>query len=276
MRFKRLFFIFTLLFGFGLFAHADSSKQEVIEEGYVAYATPNYFPLLEVLLDSVKAFSTRPIVVYGINADIPFSNEDYPFMIKRRMDIGELSRENIFYTKPRVILESGIRHGIYLDADNILNQGCDALFEHCKKERSYPLCPILPNDFQVDLPELMQAMSVEKQSMPYLHGHVIFTEKCLPFIAEWRESSRRYGHVSTRTHDEGILNALLWKYQVNEYVNLYDPYYALAYDYLSGGTDQHRHHGYKDWVGKIDFYLFHGCKNPQEARRVLDLLIKNF
>ncbi len=250
------------------------TDEGLIEESFVTYATENYFPLVEVLLNSVSVFSTRPIVVFGINADVPFSTEKYPFMIKKRIDLNSSSKESVFFTKPRILLESKIHRGIYVDADIILNDGCDVLFDHCRTAADYPLCPIFPWEVNNQQP-LMTQLGIAEKSMPYVHVPlIIFSEKCRPFLQEWREHNIQYGHLATVCHDETILNVLLWKHQVqNEYINLCDPYYALAYDYFENGTNQHHQHGYKNWIGKIDFYTFHGCKNPGEAQAILDRLI---
>ena len=249
------------------------TKEGLIQEAYVTYATENYFPLVEVLLDSVKAFSSRPIVVFGVNADVPFSTEKYPFMIKKRIDIESSSKENVFFTKPRVFLESKICNGVYVDSDIILNKGADILFEHCNFIYAFPLAPLFPGEVN-NQKDLMDALGIKKKSMPYVHAPlIIFNSSTFAFMHEWREHNVKYGHLA-KCHDETILNVLLWKHKVkNAYINLCDPYYALAYDYLSGGTSQHQIHGYKNWVGKIDFYTFHGCKDAYEAKKILNLLI---
>lgn len=249
------------------------TEDGLIEEAFITYATDNYFPLVEALLDSIEVFSTRPIVVFGINADVPFSTEKYPFMIKKRIDIESSTRESVFFTKPRVILESGVQRGIYVDADIILNKGFDVLFEHCKKEVDYPLCPTFPWEVNNQQP-VMEVLGIKEKSMQYVHAPlIIFSDKCIPFVEEWRQTNWEYGHLAT-CHDETILNVLLWKYGVNDFINLCDPYYALAYDYLDGGTHQHHIHGYGNWIGRIDFLTFHGCKNGGEAKYILNRLIE--
>lgn len=269
-----LFFVGLNLYPLSLTSRETSkSRAMTIPEAYVTFATENYFPLLEVLLDSVKAFSTRPIVVFGVNADVPFSQKKYPFMIKRRIDIPSSSKESVFFAKPRVFLESRISHGVYLDADIILNEGCDILFTHCQKITDYPLCPVFPWEVN-NQQAVMEAMGVANKSMQYVHAPlIIFSGKCLPFLRQWRKYNISYGALAP-CHDETILNVLLWKYKAKTSINLCDPYYALAYDYLRGGVEQHQLHGYKDWVGKIDFYTFHGCKSAGEARNILALLIE--
>ena len=110
--------------------------------------------------------------------------------------------------------------------------------------------------------------------MPYVHmPRVIFSEGCIPFLQEWDAACMQYGDLAI-CHDETVFNVLMWKHGLCDwYINLCDPYYALAYDYLNGGIEAHLWHGYKNWIGKIDFYTFHGCKNPEEARSILTHLI---
>src|SRR5258708_3671828 len=110
-----------LLLPFQVYPEPLYSEDQILEEAFVTFRNKNYFPLMEVLLDSVKAFSTRPIVVFGINATVPFSYEKYPFMIKRRIDVD--NPNGVQFEKPRVLLESRILRGVYVDGDIILNDG---------------------------------------------------------------------------------------------------------------------------------------------------------
>lgn len=272
---------FGICFGmvFSMHFAAVAEDQVGIDEAFVAYATADYFPILEVLIDSVHAFSTKPIVVFGVNADLPFSSEKYPRLIKRRLNIVE--NPNIFHQKPRVILESQIRYGIYVEADDILNEGVDQLFEECRNVETHPLCP-LHVSFVNNQQGLMQALGVTEKSMGYVHGHVIFSEKCLPFIKEWYDVCCHYGHLA-ENHDETVLNVLLWKYGAKNHLDLYDPFYLVCYDYLK--NDQFSLYS---WIpdgcqfkkgDNYNVYMFHGCKNPAEARKLLNRLIeksKNF
>ena len=246
-----------------------------IEEAFVTFATSNYFPLLEVLLDSVAAFSERGIVVFGVNADVPFSTKKYPFMIKKRIDVSSLSMMEICAAKPKAILEAGILRGVYLDTDIILNKDCDLLFKQVDENANHPRCCIFP--WLVDnMSEFMKVLGVSKKSMPYVHAPlIVFHENSLPFINEWYFTCLNPSYQPLLTcHDETALNVLLWKYQVDDYINLCDPYYKIAYDYLYGGTDNHIEHGYINWIGKIDFYTFHGGKNPEECKIILKKLIR--
>ncbi len=234
-----------------------------IEEGFVTFATASYFPILKVLLDSVKAFSTRPVVAFGINDDIPFSTEEYPFLIKRRLENLEYS---IFYQKPRIILESGIRFGVYVEADDIVNEGVDVLFEWAKSVGDYPLCPIHPSDPE-GMETLMAVLRVPYKSMHYVHAHVLFSYKCMPFIQEWYDHCPGYAHLAPFA-DESMLNVLLWKHGVTDYVDIYDPFYQTIRYFVKGEFPE----GIPAYQ-KMYYYMLHGCKDPVEAKEILETLI---
>ena len=278
MVFRSLFLIASI----GIFAE---------HEPYVTYATANYFPLLEVLLDSMKAFSSHPIIAFGVNAEIPFSSEKYPFLTKRRIDI-ELPQNGISFTKtimllkPRILLESGIESGVYIDADIILNVDCDHLFSYCKQASQTPLSPTYPHEATVPQ-ELIKAMGVEKPTMRLVHDPVIvFTQACIPFFEQWEKANQQWGNLSEEVADESTYNVLLWQYGATTSLPVCDPFFLLFYDYYYGETRRNTTggyyqgnkrvilDGYKEVLGNIHFYLFHGCKSANRARSILDLLIQ--
>ena len=57
------------------------------KEAFVTFSNnnPNYLALFKVLLDSVHAFSTRPIIAFGIDVDLDVDIKQYPRLIKRRI-----------------------------------------------------------------------------------------------------------------------------------------------------------------------------------------------
>lgn len=232
-------------------------------EAWITFATSNYFELLEVTIASAHAFSSRPIIAVGVNADIPFSQEKYPRLIKKRINLDNLSF--IFYQKPRIMLESGLKYGVYIEADDILNRGCDDLFEYARLEREYPLCPTHPNDPD-DVFNIMEILKVNRKSMHYVHGHVIFSHKCMPFIKEWYETCLQYPHAPANHSDEIVLNVLLWKKGITEQVPLYDPWYENVVNYLNATPTVRDASPYSYWK------MFHGAKDPRIAWQVFDLI----
>lgn len=234
-------------------------------EGFVTFATSNYFELLKVTLDSVHHFSSRPVIAYGINADIPFDTTEYPRLIKRRIDV-DLSKVHIFFIKVRIILESGLDYGVYIEADDILNQGVDNLFDVCKTITDYPLCPLHPRDPQNQY-GVMQRMGVTEKTMPYVHAHILFSHTCHPFLQEWFDACLAHGH-SAPNFDETILNVLLWKHRATHYVPVYDPYFGCIDAWQENRVPAE--HGYTQ--SDIKYYMLHGCKDPGQAAQLLERL----
>ncbi|HEY2810910.1 MAG TPA: hypothetical protein VGJ00_05935 [Rhabdochlamydiaceae bacterium] len=242
------------------------AEQEVIEEGFVTLATPNYFGILETLVESVHIFSTRPVIAYGLGADIPLSVEKYPRLIKRRLYDVE---EDAFAQKSRSMIESGLRQGIWVDADLIVNQGVDTLFTLCKKISRFPLVPIHPEDPD-NQRNIMQFLNVDKKTMPYVHDCVIlFTQECMPLLKEWHSYCLQYDEQAI-CKDETILNVLLWKYGVKDYLPICDPYFETYEQYVKNKPIGW---GYQD-IKEINYYMFHGRKDASRAREILRELIK--
>ena len=67
----------------------DTGIIEQPKEAFVTFSNnqPSYLAVLKVLLDSVHAFSTRPIIAFGIDIDLDlhFDVKQYPRLIKRRI-----------------------------------------------------------------------------------------------------------------------------------------------------------------------------------------------
>lgn len=261
----------TILFLYFILCTPIAKSEEptdLIEEGFVTFATRDYFSLLHVLLDSIKAFSTRPIVAFGINADIPFSTEEYPFLIKKRINGVPRSKGQIFTLKPRIMLESGLKYGVYVEADDIVTHLVDELFDICRTVDNYPLCPIHSINVS-NQKNIMKLLGVSQKSMPYVHGHVVFAHSCKPFIKEWYNICRAHIHRAFN-FDETILNVLFWKHKVTNYLGLYDPYAKYITNYINGTLEEIYMKKYNKPI--LGPYMFHGYKKPTASRRILNQL----
>ena len=243
----------------------EPAKQLDHQEGWVAYVTPNYFSLLEVMIASVHAFSTRPIVVVGLNADIPFSTETYPRLIKKRIDV-DLEHRSPYVYKPQAILASGLDCGIYVDADVILNHNCDELFKSVALVEECPLNPLHEAEAYVSL-EAMEFLGVSERSMHYVHADVVvFSKQCEPFLKEWRDICLNYPWLGVPCYDETILNVLLWKKGATKHLPTIDPYNAYFCDYLTLDFEEIAQFPYAHW------FLFHGNKDPERGWKMLKSL----
>lgn len=252
-----------LLLGACVTADAVQVAPVTIAEGFVTFATSNYFGLLEVMIESIHQFSTRPVVAFGINADIPWDTNRFPRLIKKRIDNYE---GDIYAQKARIILESGINFGVYLEADDIANQGIDTLFEWARAITWFPLCPVHgwdPNNQA----NIMKLLDVSGKSMPYVHAHVLFAHSCKAFVKEWYDACVQYDRIAGNA-DETILNVLLWKYGVTQAVPVYDPFFEAYEGYIKDV-----HPPYRFPFDQLYYYSFHGCKDIPRARKLLADLV---
>jgi len=118
----------------------------------------------------------------------------------------------------------------------------------------------------------MREMNVKNKSNPYVHAHILFSDKCLPFIQECYDYCLRHGHSIEANWDETVLNVMLWKYQVsNWYLPMCDPYYSFITEYLK---EQHTVYNEGKMV-EVQYHLFHGCKDPNKALQILKTLKNN-
>jgi hypothetical protein len=276
-----LFFLYSQLNG--------AYKEPLIEKAFVVYATQNYFPLLEVLLTSLHRFSQQPIIAWGVNADIPFSTEQFPKLVKQRIDVPLKNWYDVWLYKSKILLESNVKFGIYLDADAaVLSPDIDKLFDLCKFADPYPLCPIHPDDAADDrIKHLMLMARVLERSMHYVHDNVIlFSSNCKPFFKEWHQTGLRFAHITPE--DEKVLNVLLWKHEAKRYIGPVEYYWDKIDTILAKKIKkpvQQLFYQYdashRQWVP--DFYLahtgypliMHGCKDPQKAWQLLNKCLSN-
>ena len=256
------FTFFCLSLGLKSEEHANARQ---IEEAFVSFATTDYFPLLEVTVESIHAFSTRPIIVYGINADVPFDTNKYPRLIKRRID--KPQNVNIYFQKFNCIIQSNVKYGIYVESDDIVNYRIDDLFTHCRQVTEYPLSPIHPQDPNNQF-RLMGILDVKEKTNPYVHGHIIFSERCIPFLKKCYELAISLGNIGANW-DETLLNVMLWKYRVHDYyLPVYDPYFETLSNYLQGTQPT-------TYSMPVTYHMIHGCKNIHKAQHILEILKEN-
>ncbi len=252
---KKIFFLVLFFINTQLFS------KKILEEAFVTFATANYFGILEVLIDSIHEFSNRPVIVYGVNATVPFSKERFPRMIKRRIDLKP--GESVYDSKARVIMNCGIKFGVYLDADIVVNKNIDVLFDYTRMVEKFPLCSIHPQDPN-DQQVAMDKMGVTEKSMPYIHtAYLVFSDKCMDIIREWYDVSLKYSRLVRHT-DETMLNVVLWKHGNTQYLPVHEPFYEAINYYEQGKALPYFP---IDW--KVHCDMFHGCKDPKFAADIL-------
>ena len=242
------------------------------EFAYVSFVNfnPNYIQLMKSTILSVLHFSKHPFIIYCVNFPLSFisknSNEIFGFDIHNTNRIiirfiANHSITNIYYFKPFVIadaLKQGLQAGYYIESDDILTPFADDFLYSKLPSISYiPLSPIHPDDVNIP-PQDMSIASCEKKTQHYIHGHVLFTHNCLPFIIQWLSiCTSSSPHHSFRNADETVLNIMYWKYNCeNHFLPIIDPWYQNFYD-ISFDKFQNN-----------TLCSFHGCKNPQEQYKL--------
>jgi len=255
-----------------------------MSEGYVVFVDddPTYLELVDVLIESVLSFSTRPIELFSINHDFRHSSSR---VLSRRVDIEPrrrtsgigLSRRRarrkyfagVCYTKLLCSLNSSFTYGIQLDSDFIITREMDTLFEEARSVGTTPLGSLHPAD-PCNQQALMTYLGVETKSQPYVHATYLFSSETRPFFAECHDVAMtllRNG-VYPGNLDETVLNVMLWKRGSRRWATCYDPYFEVFLN-----RDSFHDHGY-GWMESINYYSCHGIKDPARARAVLEELIR--
>lgn len=228
-----------------------------------------YLDLLRVLLESIKQFSKHSIIIYFLSvpdeiiSDVitPYENQ----VIVRKINIEDLNFFSIYYYKPFVIIdaiEKGLENGFYIDTDNIITKHCDervlvSLRRHFSND-AIPISPIHPDD--VDVPKYyMDNLGVKERTQHYVHAScLLFKKSNLEFLKLWFSYCLKSKYVFW---DETCLNCTYWKYNCQlHYLPVIDPYFDQFYT--------------KPNLNLKQVYLFHGCKDATEQKKLLENLIR--
>lgn len=249
---------------------AASPLPPLPEEAFVTFADARFLPLCEVLVRGLARFSSRPVMVFGIDTDVGF---DAPNLIKRRIDSGG---RFVYYLKLRVLLECGLGRGVFLDADNVPNRGIDRLFDACGEAGEHPLLPRHPSDLGAHLHrELMAELGVERKSMPYVHSCCLaFSRRNRPFLEECyriAQDLERRGTVPL-AYDESIVNVLLWRAGATRQLESCNIHHGFCEGYLDGSFRDDPEFQRRYGSHPYRFDSFHYCKDPARAEWMLESL----
>ena len=185
----------------------------------------NYVQLLDVLLDSIHWFSTRPAIVFSIDFQLPHNRTRHPRVTIERISQSECG-PNVYACKLFAMIASEVNFGVQLDVDSVVNYPIDLLFEMLQVwPHSLPLAPKHPNDPK-NYRFYMEEYGVKHQSTPYMHGTFTWTFRAYPFL---RRLSRllQQGAFLSANLDETAMNVMLWKEKTTHVLCKYDPYGPL-------------------------------------------------
>jgi hypothetical protein len=246
----------------------------MIPEAWVTHTDRRFLRLSEILVRGLAQFSSRPVVVVGVDVDVDY---DAPNLLRRRIEGGG---EHIAYSKFRAILESGVERGIYLDADNVPNRGVDGLFDAVRElggVGDLPLLPRHPRDLgdEVNGP-LMARLGVWAKSMPYVHSCALaFAPSCQAFLEECQAVGRDCDRSGEHplVVDETIVNVLLWKHGATRYLPSSNIPHRFFERYLDRSYPEDPEFRARYLGHPYHFRTFHYCKDPERAGAMLDRLL---
>lgn len=241
-----------------------------MREAWVTYAEAGFFPLLRVLLRSLAAFSSRPVLVYSIRATFDASG------FGNVADVRRLEGHDHIWTHKLIVLADAAPRAdlsIFLDADTVVNYTVDELWSwHARYSQRSDL-PLLPaHTVQTDNAVAVKfaALCGETINRPFgCTTPVWFTPACLQALREAVTVKQQAEKLWTEVGDGEAVNAVLSRrgYTVN--APLCTPNYH--------SVDRYLHQQPSDAMGEAAegyYHLFHGCKDPDEAGQILDTLLR--
>lgn len=282
-----------------------SDRLEKINNSFAFVTTGNegYMPVIEKLVQSLNEFSSRKIIVYGVNCDVPFN---YPNIIKRRIDIEYFSEHDKWYWKQQACIESineDFENFIWIDGDVVVNYNVDNIKQYFPLISDYPVPDVhVQEEFfgvygegksQLFGEEIAKELDVNKFN-PYAHICMyVYNKKC----KWWFEKILKLYHDTPLEdykrlflwNDEGIDNGLRWANNFRKFLPLSN-FDTSSYDGDLGQTNQTLHQFYKFWnedgpqnFGKIYGYqfipkdkskilYFHGNKDSEISDKMIDFI----
>lgn len=273
---------------------------------FVTTGNIGYMPVIEKLVQSLKEFSRHKIIVYGVDCEVPF---DYPNVIKRTINPPKISEHDKWYWKQHACLESlkeDYDYYIWIDGDVVVNYNIDTVKKYFNRVGRYPLSDIhVQEEFfgmynngksQLFNEELAKEWGISKQQ-PYMH--VCFFIYNNGSENWFKELIGHYESIMEKApddykrlflwNDEGIDNAMRWKYGYTNHLPLTN-FDTSSYDGDEGFIDKTMHQFLKFWnepgpqnfdrifgyqyipKDKSDILYFHGNKNAEISDMMIDYI----
>jgi FkbM family methyltransferase len=274
---------------------------------FVTTGNLQYMPVIEKLVQSLGEFSEQKIIVYGVDCDVPF---DYPNVIRRKISPPKISEHDKWYWKQHACLEAlkeDYEYFVWIDGDVVVNHNIDTVRQYFNRVGRYPLADIhVQEEFfgtynngkssQLFNEELAKEWGIKKQQ-PYMHicfyiyneGSKGWFEEILEhYTTVMDENPNDYKRLYL-WNDEGIDNAMRWKYGYTNHLPLSN-FDTSGYDGDLGNTNEMLHHFYKFWneegpqnfnrifgyqfipKDKSKIIYFHGNKNAEISDKMTEFI----
>lgn len=286
------------------------------KRSYITFINEKYVPFADKLADSITLFSKYPLIVYSYNFDyVPKHQNIYT----KRLDDGNMalpkfenvsdnngnvgivdrSDYNTYYTlsrKPVVLfdsIENGLEEGVFLDADGLVRENIDDLFDYLPDCTDYPLIgkglfeymmlygkgdPAVGMTLEQPL---MHLLGIRNRTLFYGQTNVVlFNNKCKDFFEDCKKVANnknilRHNLLYAPYHDETIMNVMLWKRNATKQL-------PLVHFNLSGFTELQKFNSSVSgtWMDNCPWHkipqdknqikFFHGCKSVIELDKCLN------
>jgi alpha-N-acetylglucosamine transferase len=248
--------------------------------GFNTFLTIECLPLVEVLIESILDFSKYSIVVNCINFTHDFKEERVK---TNTINLDCPTFNAICMIKWLSLLNNPYDICAILDADMIATKEIDLLFETNEQKISnskFPLFAKHPHNpfsnpmHEEHLKNLCKYFSGNTPKMKWVYACGIVAKHHKDFLSELASILYSFYEqgLSPYMEDEGLLNALLTKYEVNEdlgYNHIPNASLSLIKAYIKNNLeDKELYETYLKNNCPVEFYLFHGCKDPIEARNI--------
>lgn len=252
--------------------------------GFNTFVTKNWLSLAETLVESILTFSEYPITINCINFEHDFNSDRVK---SRTINIHNINFYSICMTKWQSLLNNPYDICAILDSDMIVTKEIDELFKNNEmkiKQSKFPLLAKHPhNPFENTihknkLQNLCNTFSSNKPKMKWVYACGLTAPHHKWFISELVNNLKSFHEHGKTTYleDEGMLNALLTKYQADEDLGYnHIPNFTLHNAYINNSiNDVELYETYLKNHCPVKFYILHGCKNPALAHEILQK-IKN-
>jgi len=279
-----------------------TSKDYRTEKAYVLYATQSYLNTVQGAVDSIRAVSNIPIIVYMMDyyADIEGAK-----VIEWECNVTNLKQQEfinrndsrlyeMMIQRPRVVkhaLEHFAKTVAYVDADSVATPNVDRIFDLAKDMKNVPYFTRGIYDYlfsngrggnsigkTLETPAC-KLFRVEENNRTYRQsGYFVANQNCIPFLNEWdwmchHPEVLKNPQYYAPFHEETILNVLLMERTMyGEGLPLV--YMNIRHDNLSVLDDCQWGKEVKEWVKfpvKEEHLLFlHGEKKYENMIAMKD------
>lgn len=216
-----------------------NSIEYMSDFAWVTCGNEKYMPVIQKLAQSLALFSKRPLLVYGIDCEVPDLG---PNVIGKRLEIPFHSEHDKWYWKQYACLEAikdqACENFVWLDGDIIVNHNIDNISEYFGQILNYPLPDVhIQEDFigYYTKPDGSRGQQLFNENLCNLHGinrlktkaHIcmyVYNRSCDWWFNEILDMYKstdldNYSNL-LQWNDEGIDNFLRGKYGFDKFLPL--------------------------------------------------------